>query len=49
VFFPQRINPAPGFNVPGGEVPITDPICQHIDYNTRILSQFKTMDLETAI
>jgi hypothetical protein len=49
VFFPQRTNPAPGFNVPGGEVPISDPICQHIDYNTRILSQFKKMDLETAI
>lgn len=42
-------NPGPGFNVPGGEVPIRDEICKHIDYNTHILSQFKNMDLETAI
>ena len=49
VFFPKKINPGPGFNVPGGEVPIRDEICRHIDYNTRILSQFKKMDLETAI
>lgn len=44
-----RINPGPGFNVPGGEVPIRDEICKHIDYNTHILNQFKNMDLETAI
>ena len=49
VFFPRKINPGPGFNVPGGEVPIRDEICRHIDYNTHILSQFKKMDLETAI
>jgi hypothetical protein len=48
IFFPQRTNPGPGFNVPGGEVPIRDDICKHIDYNTHILSQFKKMDLETA-
>jgi hypothetical protein len=45
----KRINPGPGFNVPGGVVPIRDDICQHIDYNSRILSQFRKMDLETAI
>lgn len=49
VFFPKTINPGPGFNVPGGEVPIRDEICKHIDYNTHILSQFKKMDLKTAI
>lgn len=49
VFFPPRINPGPGFNVPGGEVPIRDEICQHIDYNSHILNQFKKMDLETAL
>jgi len=49
VFFPQKTNPGPGFNVPGGEVPIHDEICKHIDYNTHILSQFKKMDLETAL
>lgn len=46
---PKRTNPGPGFNVPGGEVPIRDEICQHIDYNTHILNQFKKMDLETAL
>lgn len=49
VFSPKKINPGPGFNVPGGEVPIRDEICKHIDYNSHILSQFKKMDLETAI
>lgn len=49
VFFPKTINPGPGFNVPGGEVPIQDEICKHIDYNSHILSQFKKMDLKTAI
>jgi hypothetical protein len=49
VFFPKTINPGPGFNVPGGEVPIRDDICKHIDYNSHILSQFKKMDLKTAI
>ena len=49
VFFPKRTNPGPGFNVPGGEVPIGDDICQHIDYNSHILNQIKKMDLETAI
>jgi hypothetical protein len=49
VFLPKRTNPGPGFNVPGGEVPIVDDICKHIYYNTHILKQFKTMDLETAI
>lgn len=49
VFFPKTINPGPGFNVPGGEVPIHDEICKHIDYNSHILSQFKKMDLKTAL
>jgi len=49
VFFPKTINPGPGFNVPGGEVPIHDEICKHIDYNSHILNQFKKMDLKTAI
>ena len=49
VIYPQRVNPGPGFNVPGGEVPIRDEICKHIDYNSHILKQFKTMDLEVAI
>ena len=49
VFFPKTINPGPGFNVPGGEVPLRDEICKHIDYNYHILSQFKKMDLKTAI
>ncbi len=48
-FFPKKSYFAPGFNVPGGEVPIRDDICKHIDYNTHILSQFKKMDLETAV
>lgn len=46
---PKGTNPGPGFNVPGGEVPIRDEICKHIDYNTHILNQYKKMDLETAI
>jgi hypothetical protein len=49
VFFPKTINPGPGFNVPGGEVPIRDEICKFIDYNSHILNQFKKMDLKTAI
>lgn len=49
VFFPTKVNPGPGFNVPGGEVPIRDEICRHIDYNSHILNQFKKMDLETAL
>jgi hypothetical protein len=49
VFFPKKINPGPGFNVPGGEVLIREDICQYIDYNSHILNQFKKMDLETAI
>ena len=49
VFFPKTINPGPGFNVPGGEVPIQDDICKHIDYNSHILKQFKKMDLKTAL
>jgi hypothetical protein len=44
-----KTNPGPGFNVPGGEVPIRDPICENIGYNSHILSQFKKMDLETAL
>ena len=44
-----KTNPGPGFNVPGGEVPIRDPICANIGYNSHILSQFKKMDLETAV
>jgi len=47
--FPKRINPGPGFNVPGGDVPLRDEICKHIDYNSHILRQFQNMDLETAI
>jgi hypothetical protein len=49
VFFPKTINPGPGFNVPGGEVPLHDEICKHIDYNSHILKQFKKMDLKTAL
>lgn len=49
IFNPKKINPGPGFNVPGGEVPLRDDICKHIDYNSHILKQFKTMDLKTAI
>jgi len=49
VFFPKKINPGPGFNVPGGEVPIRDEICKHLDYNSNLLNQIKKMDLETAI
>ena len=49
IIYPKRVNPGAGFNVPGGEVPIRDEICKHIDYNTNILKQFKTMDLEIAI
>jgi hypothetical protein len=49
IILPKKTNPGPGFNVPGGIVPINDQICQHIDYNTHILSQFKNMSLETAI
>jgi len=49
VFFPSLTNPGPGFNVPGGEVPVRDEICKNIDYNSHILSQFKNMDLETAL
>jgi len=48
IFLPKT-NPGPGFNVPGGEVPIRDDICKHIDYNPNILKQFRTMDLETAV
>lgn len=48
LFTRKVTNPGPGFNVPGDEVPIRDAICQHIDYNTHILNQFKKMDLETA-
>jgi hypothetical protein len=49
VFFPKTINPGPGFNVPGGEVPLHDDICKHIGYNSHILKQFKNMDLKTAL
>jgi len=47
--FPPKTNPGPGFNVPGGIVPLRDDICKYIDYNSHILRQFRTMDLETAI
>lgn len=46
---PNKTNPGPGFNVPGGVVPISDDICKTINYNSHILRQFRTMDLETAI
>lgn len=46
---PKRTNPGPGFNVPGGEVPLNDPICKHLDWNSHFLRQFKTMDLEIAV
>jgi hypothetical protein len=49
LIFSKKTNPGPGFNVPGGVVPISDDICKHINYNSHILNQFKTMDLETAI
>lgn len=48
-FFPSGPKAGPGFNVPGGEVPLRDEICKDIDYNSHILSQFKNMDLETAL
>lgn len=48
-YLPKRFNVGPGFNVPGGDVPIRDEICKHIDYNSHILNQFRKMDLETAI
>lgn len=48
-YLPKRFNVGPGFNVPGGDVPIQDEICKHIDYNSHILNQFRKMDLETAI
>jgi hypothetical protein len=44
-----RINPGPGFNVPGWDVPLSDEICKHLDYNVHILRQYRTMDLEVAI
>jgi len=44
-----KTNPGPGFNVPGGKIPIRDPICQYIQWNSHILRQFRTMDLEVAI
>lgn len=47
--FPPKINPGPGFNVPGGVVPIRDEICRHIEWNSHVLTQFRNMDLETAI
>lgn len=47
--FLPKTNPGPGFNVPGGVVPIRDDICKSINYNTHILNQIKTMDLETAV
>jgi hypothetical protein len=47
--FTPKTNPGPGFNVPGGEVPISDDICKHLDYNPNLLKQIKTMDLETAV
>jgi len=46
---PNRTNTGPGFNVPGGVVPISDDICKCINYNSHILRQFRTMDLEIAI
>jgi hypothetical protein len=46
--FPIGINPAPGFNVPGGEVPLTDDICKYINHNSHILNQFKNMELGVA-
>ena len=49
IIFPKTINPGAGFNVPGGDVPLRDDICKHIDYNSHILKQFRTMDLKTAI
>jgi hypothetical protein len=49
ILVPKHINPGPGFNVPGGKVPIRDAICQHIDYNSHILNQLSNMSLETAI
>ena len=30
-------------------MPLNDEICSHINYNANILSQFKKMDLETAV
>lgn len=47
-FFPPKTNPGPGFAIPGGEVPIDDEIRRHL-YNGHVVSQFRKMDLETAI
>jgi hypothetical protein len=47
--FPKKINPGPGFNVPGGAVPIHDDICKYIEYNGYVLRQFRNMDLDTAL
>jgi hypothetical protein len=47
--FTPRLNAEPGFAVPGGEISLSDQICQHIGYNGHVLTQFKRMDLNTAM
>lgn len=47
-FFPPKINPGPGFAIPGGDVPIDDGIRQHLR-SVHIVGQFRNMDLETAV
>jgi hypothetical protein len=46
-FFPPKINPGPGFAVPGGDVPIDDDIRRHLA-SVHIVGQFRNMDLKTA-
>lgn len=45
----KDINPGPGFDVPGGSVPLNDPICSCLGYNSHFLRQISNMSLHTAI
>ncbi len=47
-FFPPKINPGPGFAVPGEDVPINDDIRNHLG-GVHVVSQFRNMDLKTAV
>lgn len=47
-FFPPKTNPGAGFAIPGGDLPISHEIRSHL-HNGHVVSQFKKMDLETAI
>lgn len=46
-FFPPKVNPGPGFAVPGEDVPIYDSIRQHLR-SVHVVAQFRNMDLKTA-